>query len=434
MAPKGDYVLDYTFAPKKTLEAIAEEYGTPLFVYDRDTLVTRHKQVCEAFSWNEGFRQFFPVSAMDHPSILRVLREAGSGLLCSSASELHMAALAGAKGPELLFHACFPPYQDWEMAIESGATIILDHEDQLEELSREQYGDRVLGLRFCADQNPMISGQVRTKGFSKSGMPEDELLRVAVRAAERGFQKFGLYLMASSNVFQSGYYEAVAKVLLKLVPLVQSATGGRVCWCNLGGGLCWDTRQEYTLDIYREALCVHNIWKRMSASQPGLEDMALYTELGRYIAMPAGILLTRVRGIKYHDRSTVGLDASVSHLPRAAASYTHYHVSALGRYKQEDRETVHLTGPTPDGADIFEGRYILPPLEVGDILVFHGAGAYGQTLASDYRGVLRCPEVLLDKEGPRLISRRETIADRTIFLQGDHEQEQENQKTCTQAK
>lgn len=418
MARKDEYALDYTFAPAKALSAIADAYGTPVFVYDRATLEQRHRLVCDGFSWNPGFRQFFPVCAADHPEILRILLEAGSGLLCGSGAELKLARLAGATGENLLFHSCFPGYEEWEMAIWSGATIILDHPDQLEELRRDTYGDRVLGLRLSADGCVTLSGQILARGHSKFGMLETELRKTARLAVSRGFRKLGLYMMASANVYQPGYYAALAKALLKLALLIQQETGVQVCWCNLGGGLSWDAQQAHTLDIGLEAQKVREVWQQVTQEQT---PMAFYTELGRYVAMPAGILLTRVRGIKRHIWSIVGLDASVSCLPKAAASYIQYHVSALGRYKLANRETYHLVGPTPDAGDIFEGNYILPPLETGDILVFHGAGAYGQTLSNTYRGTLRCPEVLLDRDGPRLISRRGTLEDCTAFLQGNHQ-------------
>lgn len=432
MAQSGEYELDYTFSSKKTLEALVEAYGTPLYVYDRATLEARHQQVCAAFSWSQGFRQFFPVRAADHPEILRVLLEAGSGLLCGSASELHMATLAGAKGKDLLFHACFPGYAEWDMAISSGATVVLDHTDQLEELRREEYGDRALGLRVCTDQKLTLPGQAPTKGYSKSGMLEDELMRTAIRAAERGFRTLGLYMMAGSHVYQQGYYEGIAKALLKLVPQIQNATGCQVVWCNLGGGFCWDHKQEYTPDIQKEARRVRNLWERLSACQPELASLAFYTELGRYIAMPAGILLTRVRGLKHHIWTFAGVDASACFLPNADMFGVHYHASALGRYKLEGREVYHLVGPTSDGADAFGGRYVLPPLETGDILVFHGTGARCQTASNGCRAVSNCPEVLLDREGPRLISERGTLEDRATFLlQREHQQKHEDQKERT---
>lgn len=103
-----EYAFDKTFCSAALLRALAEEYGTPLLVYDRETWLGRVKLLKEAFSWAPGFRQFFPVKAAANPALWRLALQAGCGLLCSSEVELSLAAQAGGTGQSLLFTSCFP--------------------------------------------------------------------------------------------------------------------------------------------------------------------------------------------------------------------------------------------------------------------------------------------------------------------------------------
>lgn len=125
------YVLDAVFASDALLRTLTEQYGTPLLVYDRETWLARVESLRHAFAWAPRFRQFFPVKAAANPALLRMLLEAGCGLLCGSQAELMFAMQAGECGEALLFTACFPNAQDWEAVQRAGASVILDHPAQL---------------------------------------------------------------------------------------------------------------------------------------------------------------------------------------------------------------------------------------------------------------------------------------------------------------
>lgn len=127
------YVLDAVFASDALLRTLTEQYGTPLLVYDRETWLARVESLRHAFAWAPRFRQFFPVKAAANPALLRMLLEAGCGLLCGSQAELMFAMQAGECGEALLFTACFPNAQDWEAVQRAGASVILDHPAQLAE-------------------------------------------------------------------------------------------------------------------------------------------------------------------------------------------------------------------------------------------------------------------------------------------------------------
>lgn len=141
-----EYAFDKTFCSAALLRALAEEYGTPLLVYDRETWLGRVKLLKEAFSWAPGFRQFFPVKAAANPALWRLALQAGCGLLCSSEVELSLAAQAGGTGQSLLFTSCFPGREDWEAVRKTGAQVILDSPSQLAEAPLPE--GKTLGLRL----------------------------------------------------------------------------------------------------------------------------------------------------------------------------------------------------------------------------------------------------------------------------------------------
>ena len=393
-----EYAFDKTFCSAALLRALAEEYGTPLLVYDRETWLGRVKLLKEAFSWAPGFRQFFPVKAAANPALWRLALQAGCGLLCSSEVELSLAAQAGGTGQSLLFTSCFPGREDWEAVRKTGAQVILDSPSQLAEAPLPE--GKTLGLRLKYHH-----GSGKRALWSRFGMDREQLLDAAILASRRGATSLGLHVHRT-GLYRPGEWCSSAEAIFGLVEEVQEAAGLPVAWCDLGGGLLWDQKEAYTLDLPKEAAAIREAFER-TVPAAGREQMEIRTQLGRFLAAPCGLLLATVRGVK---DSWVGVDASMADLPRACLAGVQYHVSLLGSIGLQGRSSRFLSGRSTDSLDHF-GRRLLPPVSPGDILVFHGAGAYSRSMASNYGGSLRCPEILLEDGVPRLIRRREVVED-----------------------
>ncbi len=384
-----NYALDIPFAETEILEKLVEEYGTPLLVYNRETLEEQARSLFRLFSWCKEYRQYFPVNQMENPALLRVLVQMGCGLFCSNAWHITLAQQAGAN--DILFAACFPSQEDWDAAKSAGATIALDNPQQLSMLSGCDYGDRVLGLVVQPDSRFMVPAVGGGHSVNKFGMSRQDLLETAKRAASEGFTKLGLHMQAASNAVTTGYFEAETQFLLELTQEVQEYTGAEVCWCNLGGGIFWDRKSQGKLDLPREAEAV-----RRKAEAMGGSHMIFSTNFGRYLASPSGLLLSRVRGVKRQKNIVVGIDASIADLPRTVLPGVRYHISVLGSYGIAGRQTCYVAGPIMDRIDLCSGRYVLPDVEPGDILIFHDVGAFSRAMTSHYAGNLGCPEILLD--------------------------------------
>ncbi len=427
-----DYPADKTFLQAKVARSLAQTYGTPLFIYDRRTLEAQVARVDGAFSWNTGHRGVFPVRQLHNPAVLRIIHGAGCRLLCCNAVELRLAHMAGVPGEDTMFSAFFPDGESLEMALSLGATIILDSGEQLEDIPLHIYGQRVLGLRLTEEELRQWQWQSSGRNHTKLGMSAPELMATVRRALARGFRRFGLSIVSGEMGYATNTLANMTEHLLSIARNLRRELDVQVEWCCIGGDIPWPTTPErITTTIEREAEAVRERYMTSMADGDG-QDVPLLTQVGAYLTMPAGVFLTRCLGIKRGSITYVGTDTSCTHLPSAVGTGIHYHVSKVGNHQLEGRETVHLVGLQQERRDGLTKMQCLPPLRTGDLLLIHDTGAYGRSASGNYGGILRCPEVLLDDSGPRLIARRETFADYIACLQGDQQEHQENQHHSTQ--
>lgn len=400
------YELDCTFAPPELLHACAEQYGTPLLIYDGDTLDQRQKMLEDVFAWNPGFRQSFPVRCADEPEILRILAQRG-GLVCSGHMELKLAKMAGVPGDKILFGAAFPKREVLQEAADLGCTVLLNSLEQLSQyMSLERKPNRVV-LRVQPEKEFSIPGHMPyLKEPSKFGMQRKDLLLAASKLRDEPLEEFGLFLQMTGNERLSGYLGSVARALMQVCPEIEECAGRKVDWCDLGGGLAMPTGKRTDLELGKEAELV-----KQALEEARRPQMPIRTQMGRFLAGPAGIFLTEVVGVRYGQRNFLGVDASLADLPRAAMMGMPHHVSLLGNAATEGRVSYYIEGASMEKADSYGKRHVLPPTKEGDILVFHNAGAYTRSMASNYGGSLRCPVLLLEDGQVRLLRRREREED-----------------------
>lgn len=428
-----NYPGDKTFLQAKVARSLAAQYGTPLFIYDRATLEAQVAGLNRAFSWNDGHRGVYPVRQLHHPEILKIIHGAGCLILCCNATELRLAAMAGIPGKDILFSAFFPDAESLDLALSGGATMILNQGEQLEDIPLREYGDRILVLRLNEEEMRRELLKTRRNAHTKLGMFTPEAVETICRAAARGCSRFALSMVSGSAGYTAGTMTKITEYLLSVSQMLFDKLGVRIQWCHIGGNMNWPTVPVHTaLSIEHEAEDIRSKYEVFVAGQEQ-KDMPLYTQIGPYLTMPAGVLLTRCLGRKKDDITYMGVDIASSHMPRAVDRGIHYHVSKVGDHRLEGRQTVHLAGQLQERDDILAKMQCLPPLRTGDLLLVHDVGAYGRSDSSNYGGTLRCPEVLLDSGVPRLITRRETFADYIACLQGDQQEHQEAHHNRTQA-
>ena len=384
------YEKDLPFAPDEALFALARDYGTPLQVYSEALLRSRARALCQAFAWAAEFRNYFPVRVCETPGILKLLHQEGIGFLCGNAVELDRAIRAGASGEALLFAAAFPAEVDLRAACELGAAIYLDDLPQLQQMNQWGLAPKALLLGAAIQPDAGRPSAFRTE--PRFGMEPEALCQAACLGASMG-ARIGLQVYDASSA-GPGYLAMKAEFLLREKRRVEAETGARIGILDLSGSLIAMDRQGQPVSVAEEAGAVRSVLE-----SAGCSGVSLHTELGRFLTGPTALTLTRVRGLKQGRRCILGLDASLADLPKVVFCGTPHHVSKVGDYTLENRRTYYLAGSSMEPLDQLGGRRILPEIQVGDLLAFHGTGAYTTSAACNYGGSLRCAEVLLREDG-----------------------------------
>ena len=391
-----------------------QRFGTPFYVYDEAGIRATVSAVQKAFSWNKGFTECFAVKATPTPAIIRLLSSLGCGTDCASVSELVLSASSGLGGRKVIFTSNETSDEAYRKAVSIGAIVNLDDITQIDNLERAAGIPDTVCLRynpgsFTVGGKDATSSIMGSQADSKYGMTKEQLFEAYRILAKKGVSHFGLHCMAASCSLTEDYYPTLAEMLFNLVVEIHDNLGIDIEITDFGGGIGIPYRPDQEpLDIISIGDAVHKVYDRIIASR-GLE-VAIYTELGRFITGPHGYLVTSVRGFKHIYKEYIGVDATACDLMRPAMYGAYHHITVLGREGNELKADV--CGGLCENNDKFAIDRILPKAEMGDILVIHDAGAHGRSMGYNYNGLLRCGELLLNPEGEvKLIRRSESLDD-----------------------
>jgi diaminopimelate decarboxylase len=410
----NDYEFDNTFLPDEALAQLAKTLPTPFYLYNEAGIRAACRQLRDAFAWEPGFRQFFPVKALPNGAILRLLREEGMGVVCSSMPELELVRRCGFSGDEILFAANYPLAEDIAMAAQLHTGVILDGTCVLDDYAAAGCLPEVVGLRY----NPGGAFQVGMQSISrqdkmKFGFTRQQIYDAIPRLQAAGVRAIGLHGYMGGNVTLPGYYEAVARLLFQLAADLHRDTGVEIAFVNISGGLGLAYRDNETApDLLEEAQRVQQAYNELLVPAD-LGQVQVHTELGRYLTGPHGILVSRVRYIKETYRTYLGLDACAANLMRPMLYDAYHHISLVGKHQRLGREKYEIVGGVPENTDrMSHDARLLPHAEVGDLVVIHDVGAHGHSMGYNYAGKLRSAEYLYQTDGTvRMIRRAETAED-----------------------
>ena len=403
--------------PFLTLEKakeIAAKIPTPFHIYDEAGIRANARALKAAFAWNPGFREFFAVKATPNPYILKILHEEGCGCDCSSYTELLLSEAVGITGHDVMFSANVTPELDMRKACEMGAYINLDDSTHVEFL--ERVADKVPET-VCLRYNPGGSFSLGNTIMdmprdAKYGMTEDQMAGAINRLMKLGTKHFGIHAFLASNTTTNEYYPELASNLFRLAVRLRNATGAHFSFINLSGGIGVDYRPEQpccNIGIIGEG--VRQRYEQILAPN-GMNDIAIFTELGRFMMAPYGHLISTVLHQKHIYREYVGLDACAADLMRPAMYGAYHHITVLGKEDAILDHVYDVTGGLCENNDKFAIERSLPQIEIGDILAIHDTGAHGHAMGYNYNGKLRSAEVLLHPDGSfKLIRRAETPKD-----------------------
>ena len=401
------------FVTKAQIEEIAKTYPTPFHIYDEKGIRENARRLQKAFAWNKGFKEYFAVKATPNPYIMQILREEGCGVDCSSLTELMLSDAVGFSGSEIMFSSNVTPAEDFRLARRLNAIINFDDLTLIDFYA----GIAPFADTMCCRYNPggdftLNNAIMDTPRDAKYGMTKEQMKEAFRKLKAYGVKHFGIHAFLASNTTDNGYYPKLAEILFRLAVELHEETGAHIAFVNLSGGVGIAYRPDQPEnDIFVIGEGVRKAYENILVPA-GMGDVAIFTELGRFMLAPYGHLVAKVLHEKHIWKEYVGLDACAANLMRPAMYKAYHHITVLGKEDEPCDRIYDVTGGLCENNDKFAVDRPLPKIEIGDVVVIHDTGAHGFSMGYNYNGKLRSAELLLKKDGTvEQIRRAETPED-----------------------
>ena len=359
------------------------------------------------------------MKAAPTPALLKLLHEEGCGCDCSSMTELMISERCGITGENIMFSSNDTPAEEFQMADRLGAIINLDA------LTLVYYLERSVGHvpeKICCRYNPggvFTLGETRegfqvmdNPGDAKYGMTRAQIAEAFTRLSAMGAKEFGIHAFLASNTISDDYYPTLAGELFELAVELKEKTGCHIKFINLSGGVGVPYRPEQRKnDIAAIGAGVKEQYEKILVPA-GMDDVSIYTEMGRFMLAPHGLLVTRAIHEKHIYKEYIGVDACAANLMRPAIYGAYHHITVMGKETEPCDHKYDVVGSLCENSDKFAIDRMLPKIDRGDLLVIHDTGAHGFAMGYNYNGRLRSAEILLKEDGStKMIRRAETIED-----------------------
>lgn len=393
------------------IKELVKEHGSPIYVYDKNRIKENYKKINDAFvSRYKNTRIHFSVKANSNINVLKTFLEIGAGTDCSSPIEYLYSKRAGFPNDRILYTGNYESTEDFNIiAFEKDLKLNLDDITSLERLAKINIPERI-SFRI----NPGI-GRGGFEGITtggtdaKFGIPYEKALAAYKFAQSLGIKRFGIHMMTGSNNLEPYFFGEIVDKLLMISHEIFKELGTTPEYVDIGGGYGIPYRDdEEELNVDLTAQIVTDVFKEKCAKY-GFGEPELILEPGRYLVANAGYLVTQVTGIKEGYKKFVGLNAGMNFLIRPAMYGAFHRAQVYGKHNKT--EHVNLCGQICENSDIFAKNLEFPKVEVGDIVTFLDAGAYGFVMSSNYNNRLRPAELLIDGDDVKLIRKKETIDD-----------------------
>jgi diaminopimelate decarboxylase len=399
------YVDKELYLDDVSLKKIADQFGTPTYVYSRTTLENNWHAFNNAFATHPHLI-CYSVKANSNLTILNLLAGLNSGFDIVSVGELHRVLKAGGAARKIIFSGVGKRESEIESAIEK--KIYCFNVESAPELIRLQtmaakLKSRVnIAFRINPNVDPETHAHISTGlNINKFGIDIDEIIPLCKQLSTMSaLRLIGIACHIGSQIVDlKPFLKALDRLLL--VYQEMKTLGFEIEHINVGGGLGITYHQEKPPNIYEYARVLQEKMKGY--------PLEIILEPGRAIVGNAGILLTRVEYLKHtHHKNFVIVDAGMNDLLRPALYNAWQEIIPVSHRDREEEKNYDIAGPICESAD-FLGRDRKLAIRQGDLLVINSAGAYGFSMSSNYNSRPRPAEVLIDRHQASLIHRRETI-------------------------
>ena len=384
------------------LTDLAKEYGTPLYVYDADKIVSQYKRLTKAFS-GAKLKVKYAMKALSNPAILKVLKNEGCGLDCVSIQEVHIGLKVGFKAEEILFTPNCVSLEEIRQAVDLGVMINIDNISILEQFGN-LYGNTV---PVCIRINPHIMAGGNTHisvGHidSKFGISYYQMRHVNRVVRMHDIQVIGLHMHTGSDILDAGVFLQGAELLFEAsvdfpnLKFMDFGSGFKVPYKE--GDVCTDVQE-----------IGQRIVKRFNQfCEESGRDLELWFEPGKFLVSESGYMLVKTNVIKQTTSTVfVGVDSGQNHLIRPMMYDAYHHITNISN--PEGTKRIYSVVGYICETDTFGWDRQLNEVREGDVLAFHNAGAYGFSMSSNYNSRLRPAEVMLYKGKIHLIRKREEL-------------------------
>lgn len=395
-------------------QSLSQTYGTPLYVYDFDTMSKQFEALKEAFRGRKSLLAY-AVKANSNLSVVKHFAQLGSGADCVSIGEVRRALMAGIPKYRVIFSGVGKRDDEIKEAIESD--ILYINVESEAELARVELIANELGAkaRISIRINPNIDP--KTHPYISTGL-HDNKFGVEIVAAKRMY----IHAKNSPHLDPVGIHFHIGSQLTELEPIYEAAVivadllrslqaiDIELKFFDIGGGLGVRYNDETTIEPYDYAQAILSALKGI--------DVTIICEPGKFLTANAGYFLTKVLYEKRNgDKRFVVVDGAMNDLIRPSLYKAYHRIEALD--KSGDESIADVVGPVCESGDFLAKNYPLPMMDHNDLLVVHSAGAYGFGMGSNYNTRGRSAEVAVEGDDVRLIRRRETFDD-VIALERDY--------------
>jgi len=401
------------FVTKELIEEIVKKYPTPFHIYDEKGIRENVRRLKKAFSWNKGYKEYFAVKATPNPYILQILKEEGCGVDCSSLTELMLSDIVGFKDDEIMFSSNVTPKEDFILARNLNAYINFDDITHIDFYKEIAPFASTMCLRYNPGGDFTLNNEIMdTPKDAKYGMTKEQMKEAILKLKSYGVKNFGIHAFLASNTKDNGYYPKLAAILFSLAVELKNACDCHILFINLSGGVGVDYKpSEPRNDIELIGEGVKEAYEKILTPN-GMDDVKIFTELGRFILAPYGHLVCKAIHEKHIYKEYIGLDACAANLMRPAMYGAYHHITVLGKENEKCDHMYDITGGLCENNDKFAIDRMLPKIDIGDYIVIHDTGAHGFSMGYNYNGKLRSAELLLKEDNTvKLIRRKEEPKD-----------------------
>jgi len=399
---------------------LVQQFGSPLYILDEETLRTACLQYREAFQnyYPGEFQVLYASKAWSCLGVCAIVHSEGLGIDVVSGGELYTALQAGVKPEFIYFHGNNKSVAELTLAIESDCTIVVDNWYELRTLVETLHAMSLQQIRIMLRLTPGIDchthDYIRTGHLdSKFGFDPDQIEAVfAFVSQQTNLNCVGLHAHIGSQIFERQPHQDLAEVMVQWMEKAKSY-GLPVTELNLGGGLgirYTESDDPPSIDEWVQALCqaVKTACEAQNVALP-----KLLCEPGRSLIGTACVTAYTIGSTKAvpEIRTYVAIDGGMSDNPRPITYQSLYRAVVANRMSAPATETVTIAGKHCESGDILIKEASLPSTEPGDILVVMGTGAYNYSMASNYNRLPRPAAVVVANQEAKLLLRRETYQD-----------------------